>query len=204
MTDRWVDLRERLASAAARLTSAASEAPGALRSDRLRAKREGVSLALGYMNEYSSLPKQHNVGVGVAALITRTVDGWWDEVLMIQRGPECSHGAGTWSVPGGWMDFGETPLEAVVREVKEEVNLDLIMYDDEPIGVTNHVFDEAGVHSVCLFYRAPIIGSLMPEIMEPGKIAAIEWVRIGDIPARSLFPHLQKLLSTGVDIAVPA
>ena len=31
----------------------------------------------------------------------------------------------TWSIPGGKIDFGETPLQAVVREVKEESNLDL-------------------------------------------------------------------------------
>lgn len=30
-----------------------------------------------------------------------------------------------WSIPGGKIDFKETPLEAVKREVKEETNIDL-------------------------------------------------------------------------------
>lgn len=30
-----------------------------------------------------------------------------------------------WSIPGGKLDFGESPLEAVIREVKEETNIDI-------------------------------------------------------------------------------
>jgi 8-oxo-dGTP diphosphatase len=41
--------------------------------------------------------------------------------LMVQRGHEPA--AGTWSVPGGRVEPGESEHEAVVREVKEETGL---------------------------------------------------------------------------------
>lgn len=30
-----------------------------------------------------------------------------------------------WEFPGGKIEYGETPVEAVIREVKEELNLDI-------------------------------------------------------------------------------
>jgi mutator protein MutT len=50
-----------------------------------------------------------------------------DRMLLIRRG----HGpaAGEWSFPGGRVEFGETMIEALVREVKEETGLDVAVGD---------------------------------------------------------------------------
>jgi ADP-ribose pyrophosphatase YjhB (NUDIX family) len=50
-----------------------------------------------------------------------------DRLLLIRRG----HGpaAGEWSLPGGRVEFGETMVEALVREVYEETALEVVVGD---------------------------------------------------------------------------
>ena len=56
--------------------------------------------------------------VAVSAVIVQ--DG---DVLLIQRGHEPA--LGMWSLPGGSCESGETLEQALIREVKEETNLDV-------------------------------------------------------------------------------
>jgi 8-oxo-dGTP diphosphatase len=42
-----------------------------------------------------------------------------DKILLVLRLPNKSEG-GKWGVPAGKIDPGETPLEAIIREIKEE------------------------------------------------------------------------------------
>ncbi len=55
---------------------------------------------------------------GVGAVIV--VDG---KVLLAQRGSD--PGYGTWSIPGGMVELGESLRDAVAREVREETGLDV-------------------------------------------------------------------------------
>ena len=59
-------------------------------------------------------PSRPIVGVGVVILDA-------DKVLLIKRGKPPR--AGTWSLPGGAQESGETLKEAALREIYEETNL---------------------------------------------------------------------------------
>lgn len=57
---------------------------------------------------------------GVGAVVLREVDGR-TEVLLVRRRTEPM--AGTWSLPGGAIELGETAREACAREVLEETGV---------------------------------------------------------------------------------
>jgi len=60
-----------------------------------------------------------NTAAAVGALITNDND----ELLITVRGKEPAKG--TWDLPGGFVDPGESAEEALKREIKEELNLDI-------------------------------------------------------------------------------
>lgn len=69
------------------------------------------------------------------------------EVLLIERKNPPFQGC--WALPGGFVDVGETVEDAVIREVKEETNLDLRrirfldIYDDPKRDERGHVVSVA-------------------------------------------------------------
>ena len=56
------------------------------------------------------------------AIITKN-----NQVLITQRAEVASHG-GFWEFPGGKLEADESPSSALIREVKEEVDLDVLNY----------------------------------------------------------------------------
>lgn len=47
------------------------------------------------------------------------------QVLILKRTKPSRDGLGFWELPGGGLEYGETPHEALIRELKEETNLDI-------------------------------------------------------------------------------
>src|SRR5512138_371420 len=97
--------------------------------------------------------------VGTAIIITRD-----DKVLLMKRkGP---HGHGTWSTPGGHLDFGETPEQGAAREAKEEMGLDVV--DIRFRAVTNDMFQETGKHYITIWMEG--ISTNEPTIVSEREI----------------------------------
>lgn len=47
------------------------------------------------------------------------------KTLIMKRVRPSSDGLGYWELPGGGLEYGENPHQALVRELKEETNLDI-------------------------------------------------------------------------------
>jgi ADP-ribose pyrophosphatase YjhB (NUDIX family) len=112
--------------------------------------------------------------IGVGALILQR-----DRILMAQRGKEPLKGS--WSLPGGALETGESLADGVRREVREETGLEI-----RPLGVLE-IFerlmrDASGApeyHYVLIDYMCRVMGGTLA----PGDdVCAVEWVRRRDLP----------------------
>ncbi len=105
-----------------------------------------------------------------------------DHVLLMKRGEECSHGAGCWALPGGWHEDDESIFDTGVREVKEELNIDI--RKTKLVGITEKVEYILGARTlvVVLWMTSRMVDkSQLPKIMEPTKCSEIKWARFRDI-----------------------
>ncbi len=124
--------------------------------------------------------------VGVAVMV---VDDYDDggRLLMLKR--KGSHGAGTWSVPGGWMEYGESFEETARRELFEETGLK----PNEGTGrfsfvtAISTVFKEEEVHSITVWMIAGCIGG-EPSIVEPEKCSELGWFKFDQMPSPLFLP----------------
>jgi 8-oxo-dGTP diphosphatase len=135
--------------------------------------------------------------VGVGGIVHK--DG---QVLLLlrKRAPE----AGTWSLPGGRVEFGERLEDAVVREVREELGITVEV--ESLVCVTNHIVPDENAHWVAPAYRVRLVSGV-PQNLEPEKTAAIEWFPIAGLPenlsisARSALAVYSKGASHAIDDA---
>ncbi len=78
---------------------------------------------------YLTPPENYQPKIEVAACFM-IVSG---QVLFLHRLPDKSEG-NTWGIPGGKLEKGETPFQAVVREIDEETGIDLNKYSVKSMG----------------------------------------------------------------------
>ena len=124
------------------------------------------------------------VGVGVIVLREGLV------LLGQRRG---SLGEGTWALPGGHLEFGETVAQCAIREVREETGLEI--QSPAPGPYTSDLLASGGKHYVTLFVVARA-GTGEPKTLEPAKCLGWHWFRWSELPA-PLFQPLETLRRTG-------
>lgn len=138
----------------------------------------------------SSTPPRPFVGISVLTLCPRLHPGC---VLISQR--LSSLGRGTFQLPGGHLEYGESFEECARRELKEETNLDCSQSPLKLVLVTDSLFaaDDGGPrHYITLLMRAEIDDDSSLQWMEPDKNTEWKWVRWTDLKDKNLFAPLRK------------
>lgn len=116
------------------------------------------------------------IGVSVGALIINERG----EIFLTKRGAKATNEQGTWEIPGGKVQFGETLEAAAQREMKEEYGVDLILTYQFP--AQDHLIPHEKQHWVPTSFIANIKGSQEPKILEPEKCEAIGWFGLNSLP----------------------
>ena len=127
----------------------------------------------------------------VAAAALTDVDR---RVLIAQR-PAGKSMAGLWEFPGGKVEAGETPEAALVRELREELGIEVCLECLAPFTFASHAYESFHL-LMPLFLCAKWDGEVTPR-----EGQAIKWVRASalrdypmppaDLP---LIPYLRDLL----------
>lgn len=94
------------------------------------------------------------------------------------------HGHGVWAFPGGHVEFGEHPDQAVIREVFEETGLKIS--DVRKLTFTSD-FYENGTQYITLFFSAKSWSGDL-ENREPEKCDRWEWFAPEALPSPLFLP----------------
>jgi len=124
------------------------------------------------------------VGVGFGVMILKG-----NKILLGLRNEDpdkadtAFHEEGTWTMPGGKLNYGESFEHGGIREVKEETNLDV-----EEI-VVKFVQNDLNEHAhfvtigmIATKYKGKV------KTMEPDEIVKWEWFSLDDLPSKIYFP----------------
>lgn len=114
----------------------------------------------------------------VAACALIDPDG---RVLIAQRPPGKSM-AGLWEFPGGKIEAGERPEEAVIRELKEELEIDVKEACLAPFTFASHIYPDFQLLMPLYVCRR------WDGIVTPREGQAIKWVRPRDLVSYPMPP----------------
>lgn len=127
--------------------------------------------------------------VAAYGVLSRTTDDGSAE-LLLTRISSRGHDPGAWTLPGGGVDHGEPPRDAVRRELAEETGLSVVVgelldvHDSHFTGrAPNGVIEDFhGIHLVFAAELAP--GAGQPRVVEAdGTTDAVAWILVADVTA---------------------
>jgi len=121
--------------------------------------------------------------IGIGVIIIKD-----NKVLFGKR--KNSHGDGTWSLPGGHLEFGESWEDCALREVEEEVGITI--NNLHFVTATNDIFQAEEKHYVTLFVKADYVAGEVT-LKEPEKCEQWDWFSWDNLP-QPLFLPIENLL----------
>ncbi|MBK5305478.1 MAG: NUDIX domain-containing protein [Frankiaceae bacterium] len=114
---------------------------------------------------------------------------------MVQIGPDPHGDSGKWMLPGGGIEHGEEPCEAVVREVAEETGYTVAVDRLFEVG-SDHRLLPSGIdfHGVFVLYAVSVLGGeARAEVT--GHTTAPCWVPLEALPDLPMLAAVRGMLA---------
>jgi len=117
-----------------------------------------------------------------------------DHRVLIARRPQGKSMAGLWEFPGGKIEAGETPEEALVRELNEELSIETKSACLAPLSFASHAYEE--FHLLMPLY----ICRRWWGIPVPREGQEVKWVRANRLREFPMPPADEPLIPALIDI----
>jgi len=98
-----------------------------------------------------------------------------DKILLCRLSSNVYIHAGHWTLPGGGIDFGEDPQEAVVREFYEETGLTVQVKRLVTVDSLYDEFEDFHAHSIRIVYEVILVGGQL-RFEHAGSTDKCEWL----------------------------
>lgn len=111
-----------------------------------------------------------------------------NKLLMVKRNePEAKGAHLKWEIPGGKVDFGEAPKEAIVREIEEETAVKTKVKRLMPEVFLQYWDYPWGIQQTLLFaYECEFISE--GERKGDHHVVGVEWVNLSEVKKRKRLP----------------
>lgn len=99
---------------------------------------------------------------------------------------------GFWAGVGGWIENGETPEEAIIREVREELGVESeVVAHCKPFIAWNVTSDEAPIHFLLFPHSVRLLShDLKPD---PTEVTGVAWVTPAELESHDMTPHVRSI-----------
>ena len=129
-----------------------------------------------------------NIKIGLACIIIKD-----NKILLGHRSANRTdtggiHEPDTWTLPGGKQEFDETIIDGIIREVKEETNLDIS--DIELLSANDDISSDR--HYVTLTFMAKNFSNELI-CMEPTKEDKWDFFDINELPDNIYSPSVKSI-----------
>jgi mutator protein MutT len=128
---------------------------------------------------------------GPMPVVAGIIENKAGKILIAQRPESSRFGGGLWEFPGGKVDVTESPELALVRELQEELGIDVQI--DVLVDVISHVYEEedSGLHILLMVYK----GKWLHGDLQNLEVADSRWVTFEEMKSFEFAVADQKIVS---------
>lgn len=113
-----------------------------------------------------------------------------DNAILLGKRKNC-YGEGTWGLPGGHLEYGESLIECAKRELMEELGIEGLEF--KLVAMTDNIDEHRGHYVHASFLVEQFSGEI--HCMEPDLCYEWNFFDISNLPEEIFKPH-QKILKT--------
>lgn len=110
--------------------------------------------------------------ITACAFIHRKVDGE-EKVFLPKRADTKKFLPGKYEIPGGHIDYGEDVEDGLIREIREELGVEVALGD--PFAVFTYTNEVKGSHSIEVVYFAQVVGNPEAITIDPDDHSSYDW-----------------------------